>query len=75
MRLSIDSDRCQGHGKCYMVAPRAFEPAPDDDWGRAVVLIPEPDPADAALRRSLDSAVGNCPEQAITLTDFPETTP
>ena len=67
MRLRINGERCQGHGKCYMVAPEAFEPNEDDDWGRATVLITEPDPADAALMRHLDSAVGNCPEQAITL--------
>ena len=71
MRLSIDGERCQGHGKCYLVAPEAFEPAPDDDWGRATVLIPEPDAGDAALLQRLGNARDSCPEQAITLTDSP----
>jgi hypothetical protein len=50
-----------------MVAPQAFQPDETDDWGRAIVQIPEPDPANALLLRALDSAIGNCPEQAISL--------
>ena len=66
MGLSINGWRCQGHGKCYMVAAAAFEPDPDDDWGRARVLIPDPDPGDKRLRDAIESAIGNCPEQAIS---------
>ena len=35
MRVQIDSERCQGHGRCYDLAPRLFG---DDDEGYGKVL-------------------------------------
>jgi ferredoxin len=62
MKVSIDAARCEGHGRCYSLAPEAFEP---DDLGDGRVLgdgtVP-PELADVARR-----AVANCPERAITL--------
>ena len=26
MRVRVDRDRCQGHGRCYSLAPELFEP-------------------------------------------------
>ena len=26
MSLSIDTEKCQGHGRCYALAPELFEP-------------------------------------------------
>ena len=64
MRLQLDNSKCQGHGRCYALAPELFD---SDDEGYSVLkvdgeLSPEQEPA-ARL------AVDNCPEFAIELTD------
>jgi ferredoxin len=62
MALTIDSARCQGHGRCALINQDLF--AVDDD-GFGVVL----DPAPAGDAKSdADLAIGNCPEQAIAWT-------
>lgn len=62
MKVHVDQEKCQGHGRCYALAPEVFEP---DDIGNGVEIgdgtVP-PDLRDAARR-----AVENCPEQAIVL--------
>lgn len=63
--IVVDSDRCQGHGRCYATAPHLFGPV--DDFGRAGPLEERPlDPASehAALARR---AADGCPERAISL--------
>jgi ferredoxin len=60
--LSIDSTRCQGHGRCALINPELF--AVSDD-GLGVVLQPEQGPEAAA---DIQRAIGNCPEQAIEYT-------
>lgn len=62
MALSIDSSRCQGHGRCVLVNPEVFD---FDDDGYGVVLESEPGPEYAD---DITTAVDNCPEGAITLT-------
>ena len=64
MKLTINPELCQGHGRCYDLAPGLFG---DDDEGYGTVLgdgtvSPEAE-HDARL------AVLNCPEQAIELSD------
>lgn len=62
MRLRLDSEACQGHGRCYTLAPDLFD---SDDEGYAVLLVDgelSPDQVKAA-----QLAVDNCPEFAITL--------
>lgn len=63
MKLVLDADRCQGHGRCYDLAPELFDA---DDEGHAVVLAPGGEVGagheDAAAR-----AVRNCPERALAL--------
>jgi len=60
MRVRVDPDRCQGHSRCYAIAPDLFE---IDDYGMSTArnegLVDE-ERADAAQR-----AVANCPERAI----------
>jgi ferredoxin len=64
MKVVIDTDACTGHGRCYMVAPSVFT---SDDSGFGVVVTgADLDPAQMAEARS---AVANCPERAITLTE------
>ncbi|AYE95943.1 ferredoxin [Mycobacterium paragordonae] len=61
-RVSVDADRCVGHGRCYSLAPRIYD---SDDVGHSVVLV-----ADVSGELEQQALVGaqNCPEEAITLT-------
>jgi ferredoxin len=64
MKVHIDSERCQGHGRCYDLAPEIFG---EDDEGYGVVLHGGVvAPADAAQARL---AVLNCPESAIEIVE------
>jgi ferredoxin len=60
MRVRVLADRCQGHGRCFGLAPDVFD---SDDLGNAVVIgdgtVPAGLEADARL------AADNCPEFAI----------
>ena len=60
MKIQIDPERCQGHGRCYDLAPNLFG---DDEEGYGQVLgdgtvSPEQE-------REARLAVVNCPEHAI----------
>jgi ferredoxin len=61
MKLTIDTSKCQGHGRCYDLAPDLFG---DDDEGYGTVLGDGTVPADREdeARR----VIGNCPEGAIS---------
>ena len=62
MKLHIDSKVCQGHGRCYDLAPELFG---DDDEGYGQVLgdgVVPPEKEHDARR-----ADANCPEHAIEL--------
>jgi ferredoxin len=60
VRVEIDTERCQGHGRCFSLAPSLFE---FDELGNGVVI------GDGALKpATLDLArlaQANCPEHAI----------
>jgi ferredoxin len=63
MRVQIDAALCQGHGRCYDLAPDVFG---EDDDGYAVLLcdggvVPRELEDDARL------AVANCPEEALAV--------
>lgn len=60
-RISVDAERCTGHGRCYTLAPDVYDA---DEVGHCVVLV-----ADVSGELEAHAAVGeqNCPEQAITL--------
>ena len=62
MKIRIDPERCQGHGRCYDLASALFG---DDDEGYGMVLGDGGVPPD--LEREARLAVANCPEQAIEL--------
>jgi ferredoxin len=64
VKLQIDSTVCQGHGRCYDLAPDLFG---DDDEGFGQVLGEGIVPPDREQEARL--AVANCPERAITLTE------
>ena len=62
MKVSIDPDRCQGHGRCFSLAPALFD---SDELGNGFVIGDGVvAPADADLARL---AVANCPEQAVSI--------
>jgi ferredoxin len=66
MRLQIDPERCQGHGRCYDLVPALFG---DDDEGFGKVLGDGTVSADN--ERDARLAVANCPERAIDLLQEP----
>lgn len=64
MRVHVDTDKCQGHNRCYALAPELFEL---DDYGTSHEIgdgtVPE------ALKSRARLAVANCPELAISILD------
>ena len=62
MKVQIDSGLCQGHGRCYDLAPGLFG---EDEEGYGQVLgdgtVPPGQERDGRL------AVANCPEYAVQL--------
>ena len=64
MRVQIDSEKCQGHNRCYAIAPDLFDV---DEYGNALVRNDGEVPADAEDRARL--AVANCPEYAISIVE------
>ena len=62
MKVQIDPGLCQGHGRCYDLAPGLFGA---DDEGYGQVLGDGAVPSEA--KHDADLAVLNCPEQAIQL--------
>jgi ferredoxin len=62
VKVLLDSGRCQGHGRCYDLAPEVFG---EDDEGYARVhgdgvVLPD-------AERVATLAAKNCPENAIDL--------
>ena len=65
MKIRIDENRCQGHGRCYALAPGLME-ADDIGNGRVIgdgTVAPE---FESAARKAAD----NCPEQAVILEEI-----
>lgn len=61
MIIKVDAEKCQGHGRCYALAPDLFDL---DENGNALAkdgLVP---PGQVELA---EIAAANCPERAITL--------
>jgi len=64
MRVHVDPDRCQGHNRCYALAPSLFA---IDELGYASELnggLVPPEQEEAARR-----AAANCPEYAVSIVD------
>jgi ferredoxin len=62
MRVHVDPEKCQGHNRCYALAPELFDV---DDYGNSHELnggevLPE-------LEEKARLAVANCPEYAISI--------
>jgi ferredoxin len=59
--MDVDTDRCTGHGICESLLPTVFEVGPD---GLTHLLTEE---LTEDLRPMLETAVGECPSQALRL--------
>ena len=64
MQVHLDAGACQGHNRCYALAPELFDV---DDYGQAVLMFDGEIPDD--LREKARLAAANCPEYAITITE------
>jgi ferredoxin len=64
VKVQIDSECCQGHGRCYDIAPGLFG-EDVEGYGRVLGdgLVPAGEEREARL------AAANCPERAVTLTE------
>ena len=62
MKMFIDAEKCQGHNRCYAIAPELVDV---DDLGMAHTLNDGAVPAELGAKARL--CVANCPEFAITL--------
>ena len=62
MRIRIDTERCEGHGRCYSLAPELVEP---DELGNGREIgdgsVPPQQEANAR------QAEANCPEHAVLI--------
>lgn len=64
MKIRVNRDKCEGHNRCYSLAPELFEV---DDLGYSTAKnegeVPEGEEEKARL------AVDNCPEYAIEIVE------
>ncbi len=59
MKVTVNTDLCEGHGKCEMTAPEVFELRDDDVSYVLVDDVPD------ELKPKVDRAIRLCPRQAI----------
>lgn len=62
MNVVVDHEACQGHGRCYALAPDVFGA---DDEGYVELLAPG-GRVDPAQEKQARVAVANCPERALS---------
>jgi ferredoxin len=62
MRVQIDPERCQGHGRCYDIAPDLFGA---DGEGYGTVRSGDPVPPERESDGLMSAA--NCPESAVVV--------
>ncbi|MGH9297038.1 MAG: ferredoxin [Acidimicrobiales bacterium] len=60
MRIRVDPGKCQGHARCYGLAPELFDV---DDYGLSSVRAAGTVPPELEEKARL--AIANCPEFAI----------
>ena len=64
MRIRVDPDKCEGHARCYGLAPELFDV---DDYGLSTVKGDGTVPP--ALEDKARLAIANCPEYAVVELD------
>jgi ferredoxin len=60
MKVTVDHDRCEGHGKCQAAAPEVFQLRDDDLSYVLMEDVPE------ALKEKVERAIRLCPRQAVS---------
>jgi ferredoxin len=65
VKLQI-STACQGHGRCYTLAPQLLS---SDDEGFVTISGGDPIEVPEELGELAENVVGSCPENAISLID------
>jgi ferredoxin len=63
MRVVVDMNQCEANGLCMGIAPEVFELTDDDE----LILLQEH--PDESLRSAVETAVRQCPKQAISIED------
>jgi ferredoxin len=66
MKVGVDPEKCQGHNRCYALAPELFEV---DDYGMSSARNDGTVPA--GLEDKARLAEANCPEFAIHVEEDP----
>ena len=61
MRIRVNPDLCQGHNRCFSLAPELFEV---DDFGLATAVNDGKVPA--GMEEKAQLCIDNCPEFAIS---------
>jgi ferredoxin len=64
-KVKVDSEKCQGHNRCYAMAPGMFKV---DDLGYAQPRGDGTLKSDDEVKLA-ERAVENCPERAISIVD------
>jgi len=59
MKVTVDEDKCRGHGMCLTFCPEVFE-ITDDGWA-----VADPGEVPTELEGAVQEAIDNCPERAI----------
>jgi len=67
VRVLIHPERCQGHGRCYDLAPDLF--GEDEDGYATLTALTEGGQVPADREDDARLAAANCPESAITVTE------
>ncbi|MFZ8897697.1 MAG: ferredoxin [Alphaproteobacteria bacterium] len=62
MRICVDPDKCEGHNRCFSLAPELFEV---DEFGIASTKNNGEVPK--GMEDKADLAIANCPEFAISI--------
>ena len=65
MKVQVNHDKCEGHGKCQQAAPEVFELRNDD---LSYVLVED---VAGVLVEKVERAIRLCPRQAISWVQAP----
>ncbi len=63
MRAQVDPDKCQGHARCFLIAPQVFN---QDEQGHAYTSDED---IPSNLHEQVREAERNCPETAISVSE------